>query len=215
MLFTALQAQIYKNPKPPEHALTKKQVRRFLKTEIVVDKLQMQIKAHRGAYKTLERGEIKIFYKKRAEILKSRGYDPDEYDKIRERVFRAEANIKAYERYKKEHAQHQKMVRNEGYEKQEQSMKEGLSDMIQQIKESEYIPEDKKQQFIAQIKEKQGRVQGSGQKMKQIDQTTDARRYKSITRNKIDWSAVEPYLEELERLADWYNGNGEAPPDIR
>lgn len=93
-------------------------------------------------------------------------------------------------------------------------MSEGLADMIKQIKESEYIPEEKKQQFIAQMRDKQGRVQGFGQKLKQVDKAIDAKRYKRIIRNKIDWPAVKPYLEKLEQLSDWYNGDTPKPPVI-
>lgn len=212
MISFGLQAQNYIPPETPETPLTEVQVRRFMKTELAVNRLQKQIMARAGEFNQLERGEVKVFYEKRKPLVESYGWDLDDFEEVRKRVFAARSAITEYEDFKKDQPGNREQVAENNLDEQEAESQKAYQEMIDQIKENDYLSEAQKKTMIDQIEEMQERTKGMGAQVSKAKKEYRQTRYEDITRNRADWPAVRPYLDTLQHLTDWYSGNRSDPP---
>src|SRR5699024_428649 len=153
-----LQAQEYLSKEAPSTPLTEEQVIRFMKTELAVSRLQKNIIAKKGEFDQLEREEIRVFYEKRKPLVESYGWDLNEFEEVRNRVFDARSTIEQYEDVKKEEQNYQKKVAENAYDQQEKENQKIYQDMINQIKQNEYLSEQQKTEMVKQITAMQNRT---------------------------------------------------------
>lgn len=108
---------------PANAPLTRSQLKSYLKTEIAIDKVQMNMKAHADQYDNV----IQAFYAKRKAMLKARGWSVDQYEATQQRISNA---ISAMEM--------EADLEND--------------DQIAQIRNDAYMPDDQKQAMIDAIR---------------------------------------------------------------
>lgn len=211
MGFQRLPAQSRDHIKSP---LTEKHVILFMKTELAVNQLQKQIIARKGNFDQLEREEIKAFYEKRKPLIESYGWDLETFEKVRERVFAARSGMESYEKYKKDEAEHQENIEQNAYRKQEEENQEVYREMRDEIEANDVLSEEQKKTMLDQIEEMQRRTRGMGEPLKQGEKEYLKQQQEGAVQNRADWPAVRPYLDKLQHLTDWYNGNRADPPII-
>lgn len=89
---------------PTTTTLTKEKVRDYIKTRIVLSKLQIKMRGQSSQYDDV----IKTFYKKRKVLLESRGWTIENFENTRDRIFvvlnamEQEDNLKSEEEFEKE-----------------------------------------------------------------------------------------------------------------
>lgn len=213
-LFVISFAFLHAQPGAVDAPLTRTQVRQFIKTELAIGQLQKQIMAHQGEYEQLGRDEIQVFYEKRGLLVVQKGWSLEDFEAVRNRVYEARSNLEEYKKYKDEQAVQQKITEESIYERQEIQTQETLREMISGIAENAFLSAEQKKTMLEKIKAMQEQTKGMGAQIQQGEQAYLSLRQQNLTQNQADWLAVSPYLDQLQHLADWYNGKRSDPPVV-
>lgn len=200
-------APVYESP------LTEAQVHSFLRTELAVHQLQKKIQAS-GEYDTEGNDIIRDFYRQRAQLVARNGWNLDNYEDVRARVYAAVSNIREYERFEKERAQHQENQVKNVYNEQEKEAQKTYKALLAEIEETDFFTEEQKKIMIKNIRDMQVRLQGMGTQIEETEGDYLELRRDQLTQNQTDWPAVRPYLDKFEHLTDWYSGNRSDPPKL-
>lgn len=197
--------QIYKPP------LTKEQVRQFMKTRLAIGQLQKQIIANQSAQSQIGSDQIKAFYKKRDALIKNHGWEVKKFEQVETRISTAMTAMQQYKRHKQADKTHKEKVAKYSYNKQEQETLKALEESIVNIQNSNLLSLKEKEEIIKGLKIQQQQIKGSGSKLAEYEENYLELQQERITENQEDWPAVRPYLDKLQHITDWYNGNR---PDI-
>lgn len=201
---------------PPlfDEPLTQEQVRDFIETRIAERQLQKRIQAREGEFNTLEREEIKVFYKRRATLLKERGWNVKEYEEVQNRIYAAVNTLEDYEAFQKKQADHQQKVETKKFTEEEEQMREVLQKMLKDIEENEFLTEEQKQKALADGKKMLENIEGSGAERKEAEAHFNRLEEVRFLQSKPDWPAVKPYVTKIDQLVKWGAGGRENPPQI-
>lgn len=194
--------------------LTQEQVRDFLKTNILERQLQKQIQAREGEFNTLEREEVKVFYERRAILLKDRGWNVKEYEEVQNRIYAAVNALEDYEGFLKKQADHQQKAEAKKFTEEEGQMREVIQKMLKDIEENEFLTKEQKQKAMADGKKMLENIEGSGIERKDAEAYSNNLEAARFSQSKPDWPAVKPYVTEIDQLVKWSAGGRENPPEI-
>lgn len=200
-------APVYESP------LTEAQVHNFLRTELAVHQLQKKIQANKE-HDDEGNDIIRDFYRQRAQLLERTGWNSDDYEEVKGRVYGAVSSIREYERFEKERAQHQENQVKNVYNEQEKEAQRTYKALLAEIEETDFFTEEQKKIMIKNIRDMQVRLQEIGTQVEEAEGDYLELRRERLSQNQMDWPAVRPYLEKKEHLTDWFNGNRSDPPKL-
>lgn len=111
-----------------DQPLTREKIEDYIETRIETNRLQNRMRANADQYDDV----IHAFYRKRAELLRARGWTPDGFDETQERIFRVQGRMEQAPEFR------------------EQKRKD-LAD-LERLRESGQLPEEEVDNMIREVK---------------------------------------------------------------
>jgi hypothetical protein len=184
----------------PRAPLEAADVERWLETSIDITRMQMRLQADG----TPDGDVLAVFFDEKERLILAHGYDSaDAYEDVNQRVMAAYSALEQEAR-RAERAPEPRAQAGGG------DMQTELERQMAEIRASDMLSEQAKQQMLAQLQEQADRIAQHDPRAIERDLEAAAEEMRAPTRP--DWPAVEAHMADIEHFSEWAAGNRAAPP---
>lgn len=183
-------------------ALSRSQVRTFIRLRLAADQLQRQYKANAADYDDV----IQAFFEAREQLLRRNGWTPDGFDALAGRIRAAESAM----------AMQEEPTSSVSPDTLIGTMDTALQEMLSEIESIPGLSDEQRAQMRQQVLDQQEHIRDPAlaDSMAAQQARYTAAEQRMIDATRPDWPAVRPYRDTLTHLTEYIAENRPDPPTL-